>query len=104
MQLAIIAKIFEVVDQAVPCLPITVVIVDVTVRAAQNVSLPGNQVMIMIRGFTWELMETYRNVGPMVNYYLAVYETLECVSLDILEGATRQTPCFVCKHRLDHWE
>jgi hypothetical protein len=104
-QLAIIAKVFEVVDEAVPRLPITVVIVDVTVSTSQDRS------QVRIRGSTWELMETY--VDPVINYYpradfeaLKVFEplkSLECVSLDSLEGATRQTPCLVCKHSLDHF-
>ncbi|KAK9920477.1 hypothetical protein M0R45_029032 [Rubus argutus] len=38
----------------------------------------------------------------MVNYFFAVSEALEYVSLDSLEGATRQTLCFVCKETLDH--
>lgn len=61
-QLGIIRKVFEVIEEAVPGSPITVIIVDMTVTSPAS-ELGDHQVTI--DEDTWEFMETYMTAKSM---------------------------------------
>ncbi|KAL6206140.1 hypothetical protein ACLB2K_023389 [Fragaria x ananassa] len=104
---AIIGKVFKVIQVAVPRVPITVSLVDVTVTVPDEASLckltgwveVDRKEMLDVNGHILEFMESYR-VDDVRRHYDAVRQGLKLVRLDRLEAAVRQTPCLVCKEEL----
>ena len=100
-QIGIIDKLVKVLDdEVVPELPITVVIVDVTVRTTPGGSMCGCKVMI--DETRWKSMERYRDDDPYLNWYYGIMEAVELVPLSSYEDAIRRTQCLRCKKSLDH--
>ncbi|KAM5548526.1 hypothetical protein ABKV19_000103 [Rosa sericea] len=106
-QPAIIQKLLKVVEVAVPAVPISVLIVDVTVQISMGFVAPitviiGDLLNVdIIDSDTWESLETRLHAHKFIPATKLSIEGLEKVKLYSLEAAVRNTQCAICKDDLD---
>lgn len=116
-QPAIHRKIVQVVEVAVPRVPISVIIVDVTVHLFGEAVTPITVIMANLLGILsssqvtidtvrWDSMETYINKPTSIPATKSSIEGLEKLRLDDLEEATirQASPCVICLEQLDHFD
>ncbi|KAM5571506.1 hypothetical protein ABKV19_011879 [Rosa sericea] len=116
-QPAIHHKIAQAVQVALPHLPISVIMVDVTVHLFGEAVTPITGIMADLLGSvsrsqvtidtdTWESMETYIHEPTSIPATKTSIESLENLRLDDLEEDTirQASPCVICLEQLDHFD
>lgn len=114
-QPAILRKTIQVAQVAVPGVPISVIIVDVTVRLAPSIAMVVDYFRIVtsfadvnyqliIDGVAWEFMETYSSLFKTIPAAKSSIEGLDKLRLDCLEEATirQASRCVICLEDFDH--
>lgn len=104
---AIIRKLHEVVQVAVPYVPISVIIVDVTVQFSMIIVPP----ITMIKGdlldaeiIDWESLETREQPPKFIPAIKSSTNGLGQLKLYSLEATVRKTECAICKEGLGQFD
>lgn len=107
---AIIRKLHGVVQVAVPYVPISVIIVDVTVQFSMGIVAPITMIIRdllaveIIDWDTWESLETRVQASKFIPAIKSSIEGLGQVKLYSLESTVRKTECAICMKGLDQFE